>query len=85
MSKTTTPEIIYLMEEIHGEGEWVWCDDPAPGVEMREEDAVPYVRADIVMQAAGVSSLAMLKTKCEPKHKEATMKTQEPSGKKIDS
>ena len=41
-----TPEIIYLIPQ--DVGEYVWCDDPAPGPEMDESDAVKYIRYDCV-------------------------------------
>lgn len=41
-----TPEQIYLIPDAeHGQ---VWCDTPAPGEGMREEDATRYVREDLV-------------------------------------
>ena len=27
---------------------WLWCDDPAPGIDMLEDEAIKYVRADEV-------------------------------------
>ncbi len=42
-----TPDQIYLMDM--GD-EIAWCDDPAPGAEMNADDAVKYVRADIIEQ-----------------------------------
>lgn len=36
---------IYLIDS--GDGV-VWCDDPAPGNDMDESDAVKYVRADTI-------------------------------------
>ena len=39
-------DIIYLIpEEEYG---YVWCEDPAPGPEMEEEDAIKYIRFDLV-------------------------------------
>lgn len=44
-----TKEVIYL---IPGEGEYhethVWCDDPAPGVDHDQNDAIKYIRYDVV-------------------------------------
>lgn len=44
--KTENPAEIYLVPV--GLNEYVWCDTPAPGEGMREEDATRYVRADLV-------------------------------------
>lgn len=48
MSKTENPAEIYLVPVFDGEHDHVWCDTPAPGEGMREEDATRYVRADLV-------------------------------------
>lgn len=44
-----TPEQIYLIPD--AELGQVWCDTPAPGEGMREEDATRYVREDIYLAA----------------------------------
>lgn len=45
------PAEIFLVEVFDGEDySNVWCDTPAPGEGMREEDATRYVRADLVPQ-----------------------------------
>lgn len=47
--KTQNPAEIFLVEVFDGEDySNVWCDTPAPGEGMREEDATRYVRADLV-------------------------------------
>lgn len=43
-----TPEVIYLIPI--DEDEYVWCEDPAPHTEMKEEDAIKYIRADTLEQ-----------------------------------
>lgn len=43
--KTENPAEIYLVPV--GLDEYVWCDTPAPGEGMREEDATRYVREDL--------------------------------------
>ena len=43
------PEIIYLIPEEVEWGtvySWLWCEDPAPGTDMKEKDAVKYKRVD---------------------------------------
>ena len=40
-------DVIYLIPDDNGTG-YVWCQDPAPGIEMKEEDAIKYIRADLV-------------------------------------
>jgi hypothetical protein len=45
--KTENPAEIYLITDT--EGDLVWCDTPAPGEGMREEDATRYVREDIYL------------------------------------
>ena len=40
-------DVIYLIPDDEGAGH-VWCQDPAPGIEMKEEDAIKYIRADLV-------------------------------------
>lgn len=47
---TDTPERIWLLPEAGSDGETLWCDNPAPGAGMSQEDAVEYVRADLVPQ-----------------------------------
>lgn len=47
IDKTQNPAEIYLI--IDSEGDLVWCDTPAPGEGMREEDATRYVREDIYL------------------------------------
>ena len=39
-------DVIYLLEE--SDGSYTWCDSPAPGIDMEEEDAIKYIRADLV-------------------------------------
>ena len=38
-------DVIYLIPD---ENSYVWCEDPAPGIGMEEEDAIKYIRADLV-------------------------------------
>lgn len=45
---TDTPKRIWLLPDAGNDGETLWCDNPAPGAEMSPEDAVEYVRADLV-------------------------------------
>ena len=40
------PKEIYLIPE--GQGEYSWCDDPAPGSDCDESESVKYVRADLL-------------------------------------
>lgn len=47
---TDTPERIWLLPDAGNDGETLWCDNPAPGAGMSPEDAVEYVRADLVPQ-----------------------------------
>lgn len=47
IDKTQNPAEIYLITDT--EGDLVWCDTPAPGEGMREEDATRYVREDIYL------------------------------------
>lgn len=49
--KTENPAEIYLLPVFDGEHDHVWCDTPAPGEGMREEDATRYVREDIYLAA----------------------------------
>lgn len=43
------PAEIFLIEVFDGEDySHIWCDTPAPGEGMHEEDATRYVRADLV-------------------------------------
>jgi len=44
------PEEIYLVpiEVRDNYVEYIWADEPAPGLEDTEDDAVKYVRADLV-------------------------------------
>ena len=44
------PGVIWLMDM--GDG-IVWCDDPAPGLDMDEADATKYTRTDILEEMAG--------------------------------
>lgn len=44
MTKPNTPDRIYLIDS--GEG-IQWCEDPDPGLDMKAEDAVEYVRANL--------------------------------------
>lgn len=46
------PKWIWLIPDAGNDGETVWCDDPAPGVGMDPDDAVEYVRADIITDLA---------------------------------
>lgn len=48
IDKTENPAEIYLVPVFDGEHDHVWCDTPAPGEGMREEDATRYVREDLV-------------------------------------
>lgn len=41
------PERIWLIPNAGNDGETVWCDDPAPGADMDQDDAVEYRRADL--------------------------------------
>ncbi len=36
-------DVIYL---INSEDGLLWCEDPAPGEEQKEEDAIKYIRED---------------------------------------
>ncbi|WP_423186811.1 hypothetical protein ACO1PK_00930 [Alishewanella sp. d11] len=47
IDKTENPAEIYLVPV--GLDEYVWCDTPAPGEGMREEDATRYVREDVYL------------------------------------
>lgn len=47
IDKAENPAEIYLITDT--EGDLVWCDTPAPGEGMREEDATRYVREDIYL------------------------------------
>lgn len=47
--KTQNPAEIYLVPVFDGDHDHVWCDTPAPGEGMREEDATRYVREDIYL------------------------------------
>lgn len=49
IDKTENPAEIYLVPVFDGEHDHVWCDTPAPGEGMREEDATRYVREDIYL------------------------------------
>jgi hypothetical protein len=40
-----TPDEIYLIY-MGPETGLVWCDSPAPGIEMDEEDSIKYVRVN---------------------------------------
>ena len=42
------PAEIYLVPMLDDDHDHIWCEDPAPGEGMREEDATRYVRADLV-------------------------------------
>ena len=42
------PAEIYLVPMLGDDHDHIWCQDPAPGEGMREEDATRYVRADLV-------------------------------------
>ena len=42
------PAEIYLVPMLGDDHDHIWCEDPAPGEGMREEDATRYVRADLV-------------------------------------
>lgn len=46
-AKGLMPDRIWLLPCAGDEGETLWCEDPAPGAGMREDDAVGYVRTDI--------------------------------------
>lgn len=50
MSKLIKPDhkIIYLIPA--DVDEWVWCDDPTPSEECREDEAIKYIRADVAEQ-----------------------------------
>lgn len=37
------PERIWLIPNSGDELETTWCDCPTPGIESREEDAIPYI------------------------------------------
>ncbi len=41
-------KIIYLIDQ---DGDYVWCDDPAPSPDMDEKDAIAYIRLDIAKDA----------------------------------
>ena len=49
IDKTQNPAEIYLIPVFDGDHDHVWCDTPAPGEGMREEDATRYVREDIYL------------------------------------
>lgn len=49
IDKTQNPAEIYLVPVFDGDHDHVWCDTPAPGEGMREEDATRYVREDIYL------------------------------------
>ncbi|MBV2127961.1 hypothetical protein [Arsukibacterium indicum] len=48
------PAEIYLVPVFDGEHDPLWCEDPAPGEGMREEDATRYVRADLTPESNAV-------------------------------
>ncbi len=44
-----TAEIIYLIPDGCQDFEsYVWCEDPAPGEDQKEEDAIKYLKASAV-------------------------------------
>ena len=49
IDKTQNPAEIYLVPVFDGDHDHVWCETPAPGEGMREEDATRYVREDIYL------------------------------------
>lgn len=49
IDKSENPAEIYLVPVFDGDHDHVWCDTPAPGEGMREEDATRYVREDIYL------------------------------------
>ena len=60
-AKGLMPGRIWLLPCAGDEGETLWCDDPAPGAGMREEDAVGYVRANLAdAQAQEIARLRAL-------------------------
>lgn len=59
------PAEIYLVPMLGDEHDHIWCEDPAPGEGMREEDATRYVREDLVPASNAVlaNSIAELTRK----------------------
>lgn len=51
---TRHPERIWLLPGAGGET--LWCDNPAPGIEMDEADAVEYVRANLQATLRGLQA-----------------------------
>ena len=39
------PKVIYLIPE--GLDNWVWCEDPAPGADMQEDESIKYIRVSL--------------------------------------
>jgi len=60
MNKFEVPDhkVIYLIPD--GDGTASWCSDPAPGIDMNEEDAIKYVRADSAVKLEDVLNKARL-------------------------
>ncbi|WP_417216494.1 hypothetical protein [Alcanivorax sp.] len=69
-----TPETIYLIPD-YDEGVLghVWCDDPAPGLGMKPEDAIEYRRADVV-EAALAKQAKAAKNGMDAAHKASSQK-----------
>ena len=49
-------DVIYLVPG-ETEGEYLWCEDPAPGIDMNSDDAIKYIRADSLALKAALSQL----------------------------
>jgi len=47
--KSDLPKVIYLIPDGGG---YVWCEDPAPGIDMKEKDAIKYLSAEAFIQQA---------------------------------
>ena len=48
--RSVFPPCIWLLPGTGDEGETTWCDDPTPQPGMNADDAVEYVRADLVKE-----------------------------------
>ena len=51
--KTAYPPRIWLLPDTGDGGETTWCDDPTPMDGMDKDDAIEYVRADLVIPISG--------------------------------
>ena len=59
--KAKTPERIWLIPD--GEHGFMWCNDPAPGIDMNPEDATEYVLADRITAAEARADAAEARVK----------------------